>query len=152
MTKTEGTDFQELFGASTVRESLDATVPVIHRRQEPTLPTDSPMWPFTPASPTGTANTVQDLDFIKTVSGWDAPIAQPTPAPDLGKKFLADAMYFTKRAMRLDKSEPRRRRELGAIIDRWARDYGFPESVRPELERVKESASTCLRQILMEVS
>lgn len=150
MAKQESVDFQELFGASTVRESLDATAPVIYRKPEPALPTDNDLWPFTPASPTGTPNTVQDFDFIKTISGWEAPVVRPTPAPDLGKKILADAGRYFQRVQALDKKQPRRRQEISVIVDRWAREHGVPSACAPELARVKESCASFLREVLME--
>jgi hypothetical protein len=89
--KHESVDFQEIFGASTVRESLDAVAPVVlHESRAAQLPTDNPLWDSERVTGGRSAEQVQDQEFIKAVSGCDwQPILTPEAAP------LAE---FTKRA------------------------------------------------------
>jgi hypothetical protein len=151
--KSESALFQEIFDGSSVTESLGGTAPAVDQRPEAALPTDSEVWPFTLAPSATATREIADRDFIKSICGWEPPVAQAIkPQTDIGRKVLDDSARYFRRTQELAKQEPRRRRELAALVDRWARARGFPQSVQPELDRVKESMAICLRQILMEVS
>jgi hypothetical protein len=75
--KSESTEFQELFGAS----SLDQITPMIHPKPEPQLPTDNPLWDYECVTGGRSAEQVQDEQFIKDVSGCEtirgSGVAQP---------------------------------------------------------------------------
>ena len=77
--KHESIAFQEIFGASTVRESLGALT--AYAKPEPQLPTDSDLWEFLEV-PTGKAvQQIQDEEFIKAVSGCDCVFGTGTTQP-----------------------------------------------------------------------
>lgn len=78
---TESTEFQELFGASSVRESMGA---VTYTKPEPQLPTDNELWLL--EVPTGNAaQQIQDEEFIKALSGHEpsAPLSSNSEPGEL---------------------------------------------------------------------
>jgi hypothetical protein len=82
MTKSENADFQEIFGSSSVSQSLNADAPV-NPPSEPALPLDDTLWEFL-AAPLGKAGQqIADQALIAEISGYEpaARVSEPTPAP-----------------------------------------------------------------------
>ncbi len=83
--KHESIAFQEIFGASTVRESLGALT--AYAKPEPHLPViDDPFTEFSSETGGHHAERVADESFVKEISGCDCILGaaprNPRPAPD----------------------------------------------------------------------
>ncbi len=84
--KHESVDFQEIFGSTSVRESLDSA-PV--SRAIPGIALDDPLW-LEQVTGTRSANDPADLEFIKEVLDCDTPPIH-TPKPASGTEFTKRA-------------------------------------------------------------
>jgi hypothetical protein len=81
MKKSEDADFQEMFGSSTVAESLNADAPLNHG-SFPDVPTDSAMWNFLD-DPLGKAGEqIADQALIAEISGFDSAVQPLVAEPD----------------------------------------------------------------------
>jgi hypothetical protein len=81
MKKSEDADFQEIFGGSSVEESLGAG-PVLQPGKEPWLPTHDSLWTFLD-DPLGKAGQeIQDAALIAEISGFDSAVQPLVAEPD----------------------------------------------------------------------
>jgi hypothetical protein len=74
--KNESLEFQEIFGASTIMESIDSVAPVLYKKPEPQLPMDGD--PFWLENVTGgrsaDADRIADDAFVIEISGCESSI------------------------------------------------------------------------------
>jgi hypothetical protein len=89
--KSESLEFQEIFGATTIMESIDSVAPVVYTKPEPHLPViDDPFTEFSSVTGGRSADQVQDQEFIKAVAGCDLVIGSgmAQPATQAGLSLL----------------------------------------------------------------
>src|ERR1700674_3234790 len=139
MAKQESIDFQELFGASTVPESLDSDAPVIYKKPEP-LSIEDELFPYRPA--TGAADQLcQQLEseaFIAELVGPTEDEAQKGLTPIRSASFSAGRELYemakqisarvAKRETAVAARAPERRRRIHAIVEQARR--AAPESIQ----------------------
>lgn len=140
MTKSQSADFQEIFGASTIAESLDANTPVSYsNKPEPVLPTDNELWELLTTSSGRVAQHIEDQEFIREISGAEPSASLPvfTPKTESAGHELRD---FTKRAARVLRDAPAHRRAMQKIVGR-IRNSAMFEPVRndPAWDRLVET-------------
>ncbi len=148
--------YLEIFGG----DGLDEIAPVIYPRPLPLI--DDELRDFTKSDGTaaGLCSRLADDAFVSELIG-DTEDQSTRGRLTLGellekhapsRNFIEDVLHYADRARELEKSEPRRKREISAIVDRWADKFNIPAArFKPELDRVKESATKCVQGILMEV-
>jgi hypothetical protein len=132
--KTESAEFQEIFGSSSVEESLG---PSTHQKSEVQLPLlDDPLW-FDQITDGRSAEEVTDADFIKTISGCD-PVTvsvRVDPVTEFAKRTTA-------RIQEIEKQSPRRRKEIRAMLRKFVDRLPGRRTERfdSDFERLAESA------------
>ena len=151
MAKTENVEFQEIFGASTIAESLDANAPVSYNNQpEPTLPTDDELWDLLTTSSGRVAQQIEDQEFIREIFGAEPSASLPvfTPEKSVGHE-LSD---FTKRAARVLREAPVHRRAMQKIVG-TIRNSAMFEPVRndPAWDRLVEAGVNFVTGVILEV-
>ena len=82
MKKSEDADFQEMFGSSTVAESLNADAPVARPLAEIWLPTDSDLWNCLDDPLCKAGQEIQDAALIAEISGFDSAVQPLVAEPD----------------------------------------------------------------------
>lgn len=100
--KSETVTFQEMFGSSTIAESLAGGMPI----EMPELPTDNAMWEFLTVPPGAVSQQIQDADFIKLLAGVDS-----LPAK-------TDSLAVLYHHNEIEKRAPERRSAIKTILDR----------------------------------
>lgn len=146
--------YLEIFGG----DGLDEIAPVIYPKPLPLI--DDELRDFTKSSGAATelCQRLSDDALVAEIIGStedEATKGQLSLNELLAKRtpsLVTDMFHFADRARDLEKSEPRRKREISAIVDRWADKFHMPAArLQPELNRVKESFANYLHGILMEV-
>ena len=116
MAKSESIDFVELFGASSVRESLNANVMELQQRQPAPLPMDDAIFDFLSPTSNKAAQQVLDDALVQEISGYEPAAAPIRPAPISTSTAMFD---FTKRAARVLHEAPAHRRAIQTIVNKF---------------------------------
>jgi hypothetical protein len=114
MKKSEDADFMEIFGSSSVAESLNADAPLLLPAPEP-LPTDAAVWEFLDVPLGKAAREIQDAAFVQEISGFE-----PVPAQDHPDSLLEFSATddFIKRVTAEVLTGPRHRAAMQLAVDR----------------------------------
>jgi hypothetical protein len=151
----------ELFGASTVAESLDPENPVI-QRQPPQLPIDDPLFPFSPSDgaadslckrlerDTLIAELLGDTEDQATrgLTHLDELLEKREPRHD----FISDVMTYVSRSQRIAKRAPERRRVIAGFINDFVKRLGAQTANHePQIAALQHSCEEFITQNLMEV-
>jgi hypothetical protein len=156
MAKQESIDFQIIFNASTITESLAANAPVSYNNKpEPTLPTDDELWDLLTRSSGRVAQQIEDQEFIREISGPEPSASLPVFTPKTessGAELLKIARRICTRTAEIAKRAPERRRRIHAIVEQ-AR-LAAPESIRDSdgWDRLAASCERYVATAIMELA
>ena len=131
MTKSENVDFQEMFGSSTVAESLNADAPVLQPAPEPWLPTDDSLWNFLDESLGKDGEHALDVAFIKEISGYERTTAPQVPEAESLLESSAFEKVIHKTATTLE-NVPRHRQAMQLICDRLRKSSALSPALRAD--------------------
>ncbi|MFZ0866819.1 MAG: hypothetical protein WAU76_19305 [Candidatus Sulfotelmatobacter sp.] len=156
---------QEIFGASTVEESLDAIAPVIYPK-----PADVPVLDTAPElrdfGKSGAAFTeVQGIEFASMVDllaptpdisadvARFSPPAKPAAGLDFVKHVLDLGAERMARKAAITAGDQRRSESIGSLVDDWADHHDIAtDGTRDALARIKRSMAACANHTVLEAA